>query len=90
MFDHALLTTARLGIMLKVDSRRRRARFIYTRRSIWRNHRSHLALGSSFLSFVTSLVLPAEFMVALAYLAASADPQSVSPEILALETSFAN
>lgn len=46
--------------------------------------------GTNYHNVVAKLVLPADMMVTLAYLAAGADPRQVSPELLALETSVAN
>ena len=46
--------------------------------------------GTNYHNVVAKLVLPADAMVALAYLAAGADPQQVSPELIALETGRAN
>ena len=36
------------------------------------------------------LILPADLMVTLAYMAAGADAQSISPELLALEPRIVN
>jgi hypothetical protein len=46
--------------------------------------------GTNYHNVVAKLVMPAEFMVTLAYMAAGARPGQVSPELLALETSVAN
>jgi hypothetical protein len=46
--------------------------------------------SSGYQQVVVKLILPAEVMVALAYMAAGADAKTVSPQLLALETHTAN
>jgi hypothetical protein len=46
--------------------------------------------GPRYQHVVVKLILPAELMVTLAYMAAGADAQKVAPQLLALETRVAN
>jgi hypothetical protein len=46
--------------------------------------------GDGYEHVVVKLILPADFMVTLAYMAAGADRTTISPELLALEPRTAN
>jgi hypothetical protein len=46
--------------------------------------------GDGYEHVVVKLILPADFMVTLAYMAAGADQKTISPELLALEPRTAN
>jgi len=46
--------------------------------------------SAGYHSVVVKLILPAELMVTLAYMAAGADRATFSPELIALETRNAN
>lgn len=46
--------------------------------------------STGYHNVVVKLILPAELMVTLAYMAAGADANNVSPQLLALETHTAN
>jgi len=46
--------------------------------------------GDRYQHVVVKLIIPADFMVTLAYMAAGADRDAISPDLIALETGRAN
>jgi hypothetical protein len=67
--------------LARIDRLGRNCRLVFTTRDV---------IQPQYSVIVAKLIIPADFMVTLAYVAAGADPAVVSRDLLTLETSTMN